>query len=145
MARPTRDERKAAREAAGKRFGAYLAPLMKARGLGPTEVAERARALGGTFYKGNVSYWAAGDGAPEPHNALLLAEVLGGDPIDALHAAGHDYLIRTLIDIVKAHDAAKERGEDPTVRYRSYVQPQPTESEYEHEDDAGQGGGRAAL
>lgn len=120
MARPTRDEKKAARAAAGKRFGAWLTQLMKQRGLGPTEVAARAHALGGTFHKGTVSHWAAGDGAPDQNNTLILARVLDADPISFLHAAGHDALIADIIAIVKAYDAAKERGEDPFEGYRGH-------------------------
>lgn len=89
MARQTRDEKKAARQAAAQHFAAWLDPLMRARGLGPTEVAARARKVGGTFHKGTVSHWAAGDGAPDAINTLIIARIFECDPVEALRAAGH--------------------------------------------------------
>jgi hypothetical protein len=136
MPRLTRDEKKAAREAAGLRFRQWAQPIVKASGLGNTEIANRAQELArrsgdenGGFDKSAVSHWLDGLNVPEPRNALLFARALDADPIDALHAAGHDYLIETLVEIIKAHDAAKARGEDPTGTYRDYLDDASSEPE----------------
>jgi hypothetical protein len=92
MPRQTREERRAALAETAGRFKQWLAPLMTERRLGPTEIAKRASRIGGTFEKGAVSHWAAGDNVPDPTNAVLIARVLDEPPVAALRAAGYDDL-----------------------------------------------------
>ena len=97
MPRQTREQRQAARAAAGARFSAWVAPRMKALGLGPTEVVRRVAEFGITLDKGSVSHWVAGDYPPEPEGAAYLARVLNEDPVEAMREAGHDALVDALL------------------------------------------------
>lgn len=97
MPRQTREERKAAKADAGARFGRWLAPKMAARDLGPTEMVQRAAALGAALDKGSVSHYAAGDYPPDPQNAALIARILDEDPAAALREAGHGAIVDDLV------------------------------------------------
>lgn len=96
MPRQTREERNAAKAAAGARYGRWLAPKMAARRLGPTEMVQRAADLGATLDKGSVSHYAAGDYPPDPQNAALIARILGEDPTESLREAGHGAIVEAL-------------------------------------------------
>lgn len=130
MPRSSRDEKKAAREAAGLRFRQWAEPIVKASGLGNTEIANRAQELvrrsgdeeGRAFDKSAVTHWLDGLYVPEVRNTLLFARVLNADPVDALHAAGHDYLIAQLIELVQAQGAEREPGQSLTEKYRAYFE-----------------------
>lgn len=96
MPRQTRDERNAAKAAAGARYARWLAPKMAARRLGPTEMAQRAADLGASLDKGSVSHYAAGDYPPDPQNAALMARILDEDPAESLREAGHGAIVDAL-------------------------------------------------
>lgn len=98
MPRPTRDERRAERAATARTWGLWLADALSDAADNPHDpidtktLIERARALGATFDKSNVSHWLAGDTSADPANAVLIARVLHQKPADALRAAGHTLL-----------------------------------------------------
>lgn len=92
MPRQTREERAARSSATGRRWAAWLKPAMNQAHIGPTELAERTAALlepDRSFDKSNVSHWLAGKYGAEPDRAIAIAQVLGRDAVEALHAAGH--------------------------------------------------------
>ena len=54
--------------------------------------AELVRRSGGEITKSAVSVWKAGKSGVNPDKAILAARILGGSPVEALRAAGHNSL-----------------------------------------------------
>jgi transcriptional regulator with XRE-family HTH domain len=87
MPRPGRDERQRERQESGARWAAWINNALIFADKRPTDLAN---ASDGRISRSLVSRWTNGEQAASPDFAILAAEILGRDAIDALRAAGHD-------------------------------------------------------
>lgn len=106
MPRPPRDERRARLAQAGRQWGHWLRTAMTETTIDTATLVERARQAGASFDRSNVSKWRAGDNTADPTNVVTIAQVLGRDPVEALHAAGHT----TIAEAMKSPREAELRA-----------------------------------
>jgi hypothetical protein len=96
MPRPPREQRRAELARTAQLWGQWLRSALTEH---PTEIkmlVELGNRAGARFDKTAVSKWLAGDNAADPTNAVVIARILGRDPLEALRAAGHHTLAETL-------------------------------------------------
>jgi len=94
-------------------FGTWLRPHLEAKrwkgaDLGRASAAVRAE----PFASGTISKWLNNQGSPpNVQTAMEVADLVGGDRIEALRAAGHDLIA----DTVEAAGSGKVVTRDPYV------------------------------
>ena len=96
MPRPSRDDRRAELARTAQRWGQWLSAALAEQNLEIKQLVDLAGQAGATFDKSNVSKWRAGDSSADPTNAVIIARVLGRDPLEALRVAGYDLLANQL-------------------------------------------------
>lgn len=89
MPRPGRDQRQRERQESAARWADWVNNALRTTRRRPTDLAN---ASGGRISRALVSRWTNGDQAASAEFAILTAEILGRDGIDALRAAGHDVI-----------------------------------------------------
>lgn len=72
----------------------------------------------GTIDKGSVSNWVNGKNPASAESALTVARILDRDPMDALHAAGHDALAEALAEAVEREYRARLARSDTELAAR---------------------------
>jgi hypothetical protein len=96
MSRPPREQRRAELARTAQHWGNWLRSALTERGMEIKMLVELGNRAGARFEKTAVSKWLAGDNAADPTNAVVIARILGRDPLEALRAAGHHTLADTL-------------------------------------------------
>jgi hypothetical protein len=81
------------------------------RNLGQMRQVDLVQSSGGALKPALVSRWMRGDHAPSAENAIVVAKILGTDPVETLRAAGHD----AMADLVAMRQAGPTE-KDPIVR-----------------------------
>jgi|GEM_PF-5690992 len=87
MPRPGRDQRQRERQESAARWADWINNALRTARWRPTDLAS---ASDGRISRSLVSRWTGGEQAASAEFAILTAEILGRDAIDALRAAGHD-------------------------------------------------------
>jgi hypothetical protein len=114
MPRPSRDERRAQAAHTARNWGQWLGPAVAESGLDVKTIVELAGRIGGTFDKSNMSKWLAGDSSADSTNVVVIARVLGRDPLDALRVAGYGILANQLAAEPTADDVLRATHEQDT-------------------------------
>lgn len=97
-----------------QRFGAWLRPLLVARGLNQTDLRRLLETAGEEVGRQTISQWVNGLNVPETDSIILIAQILRADPAEALRAAG---LTRTA-DLIEGRGAeliADVEPPDPVI------------------------------
>lgn len=100
MPRELRDERRRRRTATAQQWARWLNEALASHKppLLPVDLVKRS---GGAFQTGHVAHWTNGDNTASAEAVLLIARIVGRDPVEALRAAGHHTLADQIVELVE--------------------------------------------
>lgn len=102
------------RPATSADFSAWLRPRMLAAGLSQTDLRKRLEDVGIEAGKQTVSQWYNGGNTPVPDTVVVIAQILGAPPAEALRRAGHTRVAELLDRTAQEHPPA-EQPMDPVI------------------------------
>lgn len=118
MPRQTRDQQPGEHDVDGRDWAQLLADAMADMPMDVKTLVERARKKGATFDKTNVSRWLNRKKNPDPDHVVIVAEILGIQPVVALRSARHRVIADAMVEPTEGEKLARIAALDAAIATR---------------------------
>jgi hypothetical protein len=125
MPATSRDRRREELAQAAQRWARYLKQALDDAGMTAAELIDKSS---GALDSGKVTHWTQADNKASAEGALVVARILGLDPVEALREASQDVLAEALAEAVEREYRARIADMDREIEARLARHGEPREA-----------------